>query len=69
MRLDIEKTKEIMKKKNLTGVELADKLGLNYKYTNRILNAYGRQANPKYETVETIATALDVDVNTIVKGG
>lgn len=69
MKLDVEKTKEIMKKKNLTGVELADKLGLNYKYTNRIINGYGRQANPKYETVYKLAQILNTSIESITKGG
>lgn len=58
-----------MKNKNLTGPEIADMLGVTYKYVNRLINGSGRASDPKYETVANLASALEVDVTAITKGG
>lgn len=57
-----ERIKEARKRAGLTQKELADKLGISYVGISQWEN---NQRNPKLETLQRIADALGVDVETI----
>ncbi len=70
MKVDVEKTKEFITKRNLTQQQVAKSLGVSKDYAWRLINGRGRQSNPKYETIEKLADVLGVKVSTItVKEG
>ena len=54
---DMLRIKEILKEKNITQIELAEKIGITQVGLSRMING-----NPTAETLVKIAEALDIDI-------
>ena len=61
---NILRLKEVIKEKNITGKELAEKIGLTETSISRIVK--GTQY-PKFETLINISEVLNVDVRDLIK--
>ena len=59
-----ENIKRIRNKKNITQVEIANKLGVNRSFVSNLENA---KTNPTLSTITNVAQALGVSTNELLK--
>ena len=55
--------RQVRKKKGITQIELAQKLGLNHR---TIMDAEALKSNPKFETVAALAKELNISLDAVV---